>query len=122
MLDAATERFIDQVGRLPASSLAEAFDAALALRRAGGRDASRATKPSAAENSEIDHSVRSTLLPRAEELDAHRPGLHSDAKSAAVIGARAIQKRGTLTAAQYEVLLRPFQAIGVEVPAHSGDD
>lgn len=118
MLDAATERFIGQVGELSAASLAQVFDAALALRRAGGRDASRATRPSAAENSEIDHAVRSTLLPRAEELDAHRPGLHSDAKSAAVIGARAIQMRGTLTAAQYDVLVRPFAAIGIEVPPH----
>ena len=118
MLDPQTERFIEQVRHLPPEALAEAFDRALALRRSGGREASRATKPSASEDSALDHAVRSALLPRADELDAHRPSLHSDAKSAAMIAARAILKRGTLSVEHYEVLVEPFITVGVEVPPH----
>ena len=118
MLDPETERFVEQVGKLPPEALAEAFDRALALRRSGGREASRATKPSASEDSALDHAVRSVLLPRADELDAHRPSLHSDAKSAAMITARAILKRGSLSVEQYEVLVQPFIAVGVDIPPH----
>lgn len=118
MLDAATTRFIEQVGALPAETLAAVFDHSMELWMPGGRAASEATKISASENSELDHDVRETLRPRAAELDAHVAGLHSDVKSATVIAARAIQTRSTLAVEHYEVLVAPFVAAGVEVPPH----
>ncbi|MFE1292447.1 hypothetical protein [Streptomyces sp. NPDC058751] len=120
MLDAAAERFIDQVRALSAESFAAAFDRAVALRRVGGKEASRATKPSAAENSELEHAVREVLLPRADELNAVRGGLHADAKSGVVIAGRAVLKMAQLTPEQYEVLVAPFVEVGVDVPAHPG--
>ncbi|MFF4084852.1 hypothetical protein ACFYZN_36450 [Streptomyces sp. NPDC001777] len=71
MLDAAIERFIDQVRALTPESLATAFDRMVDLRAEGGKEASRAAVPSAAENSELDHRIRTALLSRAAELDAH---------------------------------------------------
>lgn len=118
MLDAPTERFIAQVGRLPAPSLADAYDRTLKLRQAGGREASRATKPSASENSELEKTVHTTLLPRASELDAFRQSLHAQSGSATMIAARAILKRSKLSVEHYEVLVEPFVAVGVDVPLH----
>ncbi|MEH1017298.1 hypothetical protein V6U90_29935 [Micromonospora sp. CPCC 206060] len=120
MIDAATERFIEQAGQLPPAMLADVFDRSVTSWQSGGREASRATKPSAAEDSTLDHAVRSTLLPRADELNRYRVGLHSDAKSATVIAARAILKRSKLSVEHYEVLVEPFIAAGVEVPSHPG--
>ncbi|MEU6076963.1 hypothetical protein [Micromonospora sp. NPDC047074] len=117
-MEAGTARFIEHVGRLPPAGLAEAFDHAVRLRRRGGREASRAVRPSASEYSQIDHAVRAMLLPRADELNAHRQHLHSDALSATVIAARAVLKRAKITEAQYQLLVEPFTAIGVEVPTH----
>ncbi|WP_350349143.1 hypothetical protein ABIQ69_04180 [Agromyces sp. G08B096] len=119
MLDEATGRFIDQVRVLPPEALAAAFDRAVSLRRAGGREASKALKPSAVENSELERAVRDLLLPRADELNGFRDGLHADAKSAVVIAGRAVMKPGQLTAEQYDVLVTPFREAGVEVPTHS---
>ncbi|MFB9308834.1 hypothetical protein BJY17_001700 [Agromyces hippuratus] len=120
MLDAATARFIEQVAALPAEELATIFDESLNLWMPAGRAASEAIKISAAENSELDHDVREALRPLTAELDAHVAGLHSDAKSATVMAARAVQTRATLTAEHYEVLVAPFIAAGVEVPPHPG--
>ena len=116
MLAPETDRFIEFARHLTPDELAEVFDHMVRLRRLGGKEASRATSPSAAEFSAIDHAVRSALLPRAEELNAFRAGLHSDALSAVMITARAIQKRNALTAEQYEVLVAPFAGAGVDVP------
>lgn len=118
MLNTSTDRFLAQAGALPAEQLASAFDRAVRLRRAGGKEASRAAKPSAAVNSELEHTVRELLLPRSEELNAARAGLHADAKSAIVIAGRAVQQAAQLTPEQYEILLTPFTELGVEVPAH----
>lgn len=120
MLDAVTERFVDRVRALPPESLAMAFDRMVDLRTEGGREASRAAVPSAAENSELDRRIRTALLPRAAELDAHLAGLHSDARAAISTAARGILKRGNLTAEQFEVLVTPFVEVGVDVPAHQG--
>ena len=120
MLDAVTERFVDRGCALPPESLATAFDRMVDLRAEGGKEASRAAVPSASENSELDHRIRTTLLPRAAELDAHLAGLHSDARAAISTAARGILKRGNLTAEQFEVLVAPFVEVGVDVPAHPG--
>lgn len=117
VVDAATARFIGTIAALPPETLAAAFDHAVGLRRQGGREASRALRLSASEHSELDHAVRSALLPRGEELDAYRAGLHSDAKSVCVIAARAVRKPATLSAEQYALLTAPFTAVGVAVPA-----
>jgi hypothetical protein len=117
MLEPETAQFIETVGELPPDALAAAFDRMLELRRAGGREASRALKPSASENSSVDHAVRSTLLPRASELDEFRDHLHSDAISATTIAARAILKRDRLSAEQYRLLVEPFTSVGVDAPA-----
>ncbi|WP_136708458.1 hypothetical protein [Agromyces sp. H66] len=118
MLAASTRKFIDDAHALPPESLAAAYDRAVGLRRAGGREASHATKPSAVENSELEHAVRVALLPRADELNAFRDGLHADAKSAMVIAGRAILKMTQLSTDQYEVLVRPFVEVGIDVPPH----
>ncbi|MBM7829580.1 hypothetical protein JOE59_000285 [Agromyces cerinus] len=118
MLDAATTWFIEQVAALPAEELAVIFDESLDLWVPAGRAASGAIKISAAKNSELDHDVRAVLRPRAAELDAHATGLHSDAKGATVIAARAIQTRATLAVEHYDVLVAPFISAGVEVPPH----
>jgi hypothetical protein len=117
MLEPDTRRFIEAIGALPPEALAAAFDRMLELRRSGGREASRALKPSASENSAIDHAVRSTLLPRAAELDGFRDHLHSDAISAITISARAILKRDRLSGEQYRLLVDPFTSVGVDAPA-----
>lgn len=118
MLEAATVTFVEQATVLPPESLAEAFGRLVALRRQGGKEASRAAVPSAAENSELDHKIRSALLPRAAELDAVHMGLHSDARAAISTTARAILKRGKLAPEQYQVLVEPFNGRGVEMPPH----
>lgn len=118
MLDAATAQFIEAVGKLPPDTLAAVFDHALRLRRSGGREASRGLRLSASEFSEIDHAVRSTLLPRAEELNAFRTGLHSDAKAVCCIAARAVRTRAKVAEEHYRVLIEPFAAAGVDTPAH----
>lgn len=118
MLDSATARFVETATGLSPETLTVVFDHAVSLRRAGGREASRALRLSAAENSEIQHAVRSALLPRAGELEAFRAGLHSDSLSTCVIAARAVRKRATLSLEQYRVLLAPFTAVGVTAPGH----
>jgi hypothetical protein len=121
-LHTATARFIATIAVLPPETLAAAFDHAVGLRRQGGREASRALRLSASENSELDHAVRSALLPRSEELNLYRPGLHSDAKSVCLIAARAVRKPATLSAAQYALLTAPFTAVGVDVPGATPTD
>ncbi|NUK08500.1 hypothetical protein HRW18_10855 [Streptomyces lunaelactis] len=118
VLDSATAQFIEAVGKLPPDTLVAVFDHALRLHRSGGREASRALRLSASEFSEIDHAVRSTLLPRADQLDAFRSGLHSDAKAVCCIAARAIRTRAKCAEAHYRVLIEPFAAAGVDTPAH----
>ena len=44
--------------------------------------------------------------------------MESDATSATVIAARAIQTRSTLAVEHYDVLVAPFISAGVEVPPH----
>lgn len=117
VLDAATAQFIEAVGQLPPDKPAAVFDHALRLRRSGGREASRALRLSASEFSEIDHAVRSTLLPRADQLNAFRAGLHSDAKAVCCIAARAIRTRAKCTEEHYRVLIEPFAAAGVDTSA-----
>ncbi|MFB9308831.1 hypothetical protein SAMN05443544_1936 [Agromyces cerinus subsp. cerinus] len=122
MLEAATVTFVEEATALAPEALAEAFGRLVALRREGGKEASRAAVPSAAENSELDHEIRSALLPRAAELDAVHMGLHSDARAAISTTARAILKRGKLTPEQYRVLVEPFVGSGVEIPRHPSQD
>jgi hypothetical protein len=117
MLESDAARFIEAVGDLPPVALAGAFDRMLELRRSGGREASRALKPSVAENSAIDHAVRTALLPRVAELDDFRDHLHSDAISATTIAARAILKRDRLSVEHYRLLVEPFASVGVALPA-----
>lgn len=115
-MDPATARFIETATALPAATLSAVYDESLDRWRPGGREASRALRLSASEDSAIVHAVRSALLPRAAELDAVRQGLHSDAKSACAIAARAVCKRAKLTDDQYLVLLEPFTAAGAAAP------
>lgn len=117
MLDAETMRFVDEAVGLPAEELEAAFDRLVDLRAEGGKEASRAAVPSASENSELDHRIRAGLLPRADELDAHLVGLHSDARAAISTTARAILKRRKLTVEQFAVLVEPF-AGRVGLPEH----
>ena len=119
MLNAVTTRFVDAATALPPEALASAFDRTVDLRTEGGREASRAAVPSAAENSELERRIRTALLPRADELDAHLAGLHSDAWAAISTAARAILKRRNLTVEQFDVLVQPFVGSGVEPPQHS---
>ncbi|WP_031005039.1 hypothetical protein [Streptomyces sp. NRRL F-5727] len=118
MLDAATERFAAAAAALPPAALAAAFDRMVEDRSRGGREASRAARPSAAQESALTHRVRGALLPRADELDAHLTGLLSDAKAAISIAARAVLKRGRLTPEQYALLVTPFTDLGVPAPPH----
>ncbi|MFE5792475.1 hypothetical protein ACFQ8C_07830 [Streptomyces sp. NPDC056503] len=118
MLDAGTERFVDHAVALPPAALATAFDRMVDGRATGGREASRAARPSAAQDAVLTHRVRGGLLPRADELDGHLTGLHSDAKSAICIAARAVLKRGRLTPEQYALLVTPFTGLGVPTPPH----
>ena len=118
MLDDETRRFLQAALTLAPPALARAFDRAVELRRQGGREASRAAKPSAAQNSHIEHTVRTGLRARLAELDEHSPELLSDAKSVTAIAARAVLKRANLTGEQYRILTEPFTAEGVPVPEH----
>ncbi|WP_030763082.1 hypothetical protein [Streptomyces griseus] len=121
MLDAATERFVDHAVALPPAALATAFDRMVEGRSAGGREASSAARPSAVQDSALTHRVRAALLPRADELLGHRAGLHSDAKSAVCIAARAVLRRGRLAPEQYALLTGPFTDLGVPAPPHPAD-
>ncbi|MET9542314.1 hypothetical protein ABZY16_33240 [Streptomyces sp. NPDC006553] len=115
-MDPATARSIEVATALPAATLAVVWDDAVDRWSTGGREASRATRVSASENSAISYAVRSALRSRVE-LDAFRSGLLSDSIAACGISARAVCKRAKLTEAQYAVLVEPFRAVGVEVPA-----
>jgi hypothetical protein len=121
MLDAVTIRFIGTAAKPSPDALAVVYDHMVRLRGQGGREASRALKLSAAHESELQAMISSTLLPRADELNAFRSGLLSDAKSAYVIAARAVHRRERLAQEHYHVLLRPFAAAGVEVPPCAAD-
>ena len=116
VLETSTRSFIARACALPQVSLAAAFERAVSLRRAGGKEASRALKLSAIDNSQLERAVSAALLPRADELDDFRPGLHSDAKSAVVIAARAVEKSAQLTPEQYALLVTPFVVAGLDVP------
>ncbi|MFD8014236.1 hypothetical protein [Streptomyces sp. NPDC058955] len=118
MLDDATVRFVDAAVALPPAALATAWDRMVEDRSRGGREASRAARPSAAQDSALTHRVRGALLPRADELDGHLAGLHSDAKSAICIATRAVLKRGMLPPEQYALLVTPFTGLGVPAPPH----
>lgn len=122
MLDPATVTFVVAATALPPESLTVAFDRFVRLRRAGGKEASRAAIPSASENSALDRMIRDALLPRAAELNAASAGLHSSARAAISTTARAILKRGRLAPEQYRVLVEPFVDLGVELPLHPGQD
>ncbi|WP_405101667.1 hypothetical protein [Micromonospora sp. NBC_01412] len=116
MLDNETQRFMREVTGLAPETLARVFDRALDLWQQGGRDASRAAKVSASQNSEIRRTVLASFRPRMEELDAHQPGLWSSAISGTVIAARGVLKRDRLTAEQYQVLMEPFASAGMVTP------
>ncbi|MFI1197016.1 hypothetical protein ACH4T9_27675 [Micromonospora sp. NPDC020750] len=118
MLDNETRGFMRQVAGLAPETLARIFDRALDLWQQGGRDASRAAKVSASQNSEIRRTVLTSFRPRAEELDAHQPELWSSAISGTVIAARGVLKRDRLTAEQYHVLMEPFVSAGMVTPEH----
>jgi hypothetical protein len=120
VLETAAMRFIEQAAALPPESLVAAFDRLVDLRGRGGKEASRAAIPSAAENSELDLIIRSALLPRAAELEATLAGLHSEARATISTTARAILKRENVTPEQYDVLVEPFVDRGVEIPTHPG--
>ncbi|WP_326771011.1 hypothetical protein OG978_46195 (plasmid) [Streptomyces sp. NBC_01591] len=115
-MEAATARFIEESTALPPAALAALYEDSLDRWNRGGRDASRATRVSASENSAIERAVRTALLRRTHELDAFRPHLCFDIKPACSIAARAVCKRTKLTEEQYRVLLDPFAAAGVTVP------
>ncbi|MGW4775810.1 hypothetical protein ACWEPA_04010 [Streptomyces filamentosus] len=121
MLDAGTERFVDAALALPPAGLAAAFDRMAEERSRGGREASLAARPSAAQDSALVRRVRDGLLARADELDDHLTGLLSDAKSAICIAGRAVLKRGRLTPEQYALLTGPFTDLGVPAPPHPAD-
>ncbi|MEV4417978.1 hypothetical protein [Catellatospora sp. NPDC049609] len=57
MLDVATERFVDQATSLAPQVLAVAFDRQVGLRSEGGREASRAARISAAQNSQLERRI-----------------------------------------------------------------
>jgi hypothetical protein len=122
MLDASTERFIVEAAQLPAASLAQAYEHTLRLRKGVGREASRATKPSASENSELERKVRSALLAASEQLDEPDASLRTRASSAVTLAARAVLKRSTISAEHYGALTEPFSMVGVAVPAHDAPD
>ncbi|MFC7923145.1 hypothetical protein [Streptomyces cinereoruber] len=119
-MESATARFVEEATALPAATLAEVYERLLDRWADGGRAAGGATRVSASENSSIDRAVRSALLPRVDELEAVRQGLHSDSISACGIAARAVRKRSALTEEQYRVLLAPFVAVGLDAPERDG--
>ncbi|WP_329238238.1 hypothetical protein OHB07_38130 [Streptomyces sp. NBC_00111] len=114
-----TKQFVDAATALSPEALALAFDRMVDLRTKGGKEASRAAVPSAAENSELDHRIRAALRPRTDELNAHLAGLHFAAGAAIFTAARAILKGRNLTAEQFDVLVRPFVGSGAVLPPHS---
>ncbi|ONI68450.1 hypothetical protein BWI15_36260 [Kribbella sp. ALI-6-A] len=116
MLESATAEFLRSATQLPPDALGRVVDEALARWRSGGRDASRAVKASASEQSALDNALRSMLRPRADELEAFRPGLPSRVKSTVSIATRAVLKRHQASEEQYRVLTEPFAAEGVEIP------
>ena len=118
VLDEATRRFVQQAVVLPPEVLARVWDHLIDLLPQGGREARRAVRVSASQNSEIDTAVRSGLGARRADLDAHSPDLFSDAKAAMATVARAIQARSKLTGEQYGLLTKPFTAVGMAVPEH----
>lgn len=96
-MEAATARFIEGSTALPSAVLAALYEDSLDRWSRGGRDASRATRVSASENSAIERAVRTALLRRTHELDAFRPHICFDIKPACSIAARAVCKRTKLT-------------------------
>ncbi|MRG61338.1 hypothetical protein GE115_15890 [Agromyces sp. CFH 90414] len=118
MLDAETIAFVERAVALPPQVLTAAFDRQVDLRGEGGKEASRAAVPSAAENSDLEHRLNTALRARTDELG----GTEMEAYSVIQTAARAILKRAKLTEAQYDVLVRPFADAGVEVPSHPAAD
>ncbi|MFJ2899342.1 hypothetical protein ACIO87_31245 [Streptomyces sp. NPDC087218] len=115
-MEAATVRFIEESTALPPAALAALYEDSLDRWSSGGRDASRAARASASENSAIERAVSTALLRRTDELDGFRPRLRFDVKPICAIAARAVCKRAKLTEGQYRLLLDPFVAAGVTVP------
>jgi hypothetical protein len=117
MLDTETTQFVDAAAALSVADLEAAFDRQIDLWTEGGKEASEAAGPSASANSELDHRIRGALLPRADELDEHLFGLHSDARAVISTAARAILTRRRLTPEQFTVLVTPFVELGFDIPA-----
>lgn len=120
MLDTETTKFVDAATALSAADLEAAFDRQVDLWTEGGKEASDAAGPSASANSELDRRIRGALLPRADELDEHLLGLHTDALTVISTAARAILTRRRLSAEQFTVLVTPFVELGFDIPAHTG--
>lgn len=116
-MELSTARFIEVVTALPAPTLAAVYEEWLDRWTRGGRDVSRAAGVSASENSAIRRAVRTALLERFDELDETRPQLGGDIMPLCTISARAVSRRAELTEEQYHLLLGPFTAVGVAVPA-----
>ena len=120
MLDTETTQFVDAATALSAVELEAAFDRQIDLWTEGGKEASEAAGPSASANSELDHRIRAALHPRADELDEHLLGLHTDALTVISTAGRAILTRRRLSAEQFAVLVTPFVELGFDIPAHTG--
>ncbi|MFE6766442.1 hypothetical protein [Streptomyces sp. NPDC057689] len=113
-----TKRFVDEALALPPQMLVDAFERMLDLRVEGGKEASRAAVPSAAENSELERRITLAVRLRRDELDGFRRCLVTEASVVVSTAARAVLKRSRLTAEQYDVLVRPLSEAGVDVPPY----
>lgn len=115
-MEASTARFIAVVMALPAPTLAAVYEDWLDRWSQGGRDVSGAAGVSASENSAIRKAVRTALLQRDDTLDKEA-GVSGDIMPLCAIAARVVCKRAKLTEEQYRLMLDPFTAAGVHVPA-----
>ncbi|MFD1574479.1 hypothetical protein ACFSEO_10080 [Agromyces cerinus subsp. nitratus] len=83
--------------------------------------ARNAAKLSAADRSALDKRVRDAFVPMHEQLQADPSADLHDAIMDTMTAALGVVQRTKLSEEQYEALVRPFLAVGADVPAWASD-
>jgi len=110
--------FLGRVQDLSAEQFARVREAGRALTPAPRIAARKAAKLSAAEFAAVERRVREAIQPLDTRLGVSADGALSAAVNDALLAAHGVVARRTLTPEQYDVLVSPFVAVGVEVPGH----
>ncbi|WP_165877488.1 hypothetical protein [Agromyces fucosus] len=107
--------------KLTPADFTEVSERALATGASARTSARKAAKLSAAERSALDKRVRDAFVPMHEQLEADPSADLHDAIMDTMTAALGVVQRTKLSEEQYETLIRPFLAVGADVPIWGSD-